>query len=74
MAMLELGTYCGYSAVRIASLLPPNSRLITMEFNPVFAAIARQVIAWAGVEDKVRCVHEIKQTNTVLRFHMFKVY
>ncbi|XP_030231011.1 catechol O-methyltransferase B [Gadus morhua] len=52
-AMLELGTYCGYSAVRIASLLPPNSRLITMEFNPVFAAIARQVIAWAGVEDKV---------------------
>ena len=52
--VLELGTYCGYSAVRIASMLPPNARLITLEFNPVFAAIARQVIAWAGVEDKVR--------------------
>ncbi|CAL8339757.1 unnamed protein product [Lota lota] len=51
--VLELGTYCGYSAVRIASMLPPNARLITLEFNPAFAAIARQVIAWAGVEDKV---------------------
>ncbi len=51
--VLELGTYCGYSTVRIASLLPPNAKLITLEFNPDFAAIARQVIAWAGLEEKV---------------------
>ncbi|KAK0142879.1 Catechol O-methyltransferase [Merluccius polli] len=51
--MLELGTYCGYSTVRIASMLPPNARLLTLEFNPAYAAVARQVIAWAGVEDKV---------------------
>ncbi|XP_053172480.1 catechol O-methyltransferase B [Scomber japonicus] len=54
--VLELGTYCGYSTVRIASLLPPHAKLITLEFNPNYAAIARQVIAWAGLEDKVQLV------------------
>ncbi|KAG7246524.1 hypothetical protein CRUP_032950, partial [Coryphaenoides rupestris] len=52
-AVLELGTYCGYSTVRIASMLPPGARLLTLEFNPAYAAVARQVIAWAGMEDKV---------------------
>lgn len=52
--VLELGTYCGYSTVRIASLLPPHAKFITLEFNPDFAAIARQVIAWAGLQDKVK--------------------
>lgn len=51
--VLELGTYCGYSTVRIASLLPPRAKLITLEFNPHYAVIARQVIAWAGLQDKV---------------------
>ncbi|KPP65164.1 Catechol O-methyltransferase-like [Scleropages formosus] len=50
---LELGTYCGYSTIRIARLLPPGSRLITLEFNPDYAAIAHQIIAWAGLQDKV---------------------
>uniref|UniRef100_A0A3B5LYN5 catechol O-methyltransferase n=1 Tax=Xiphophorus couchianus TaxID=32473 RepID=A0A3B5LYN5_9TELE len=39
--VLELGTYCGYSTVRIASLLPPDAKLITLEFNPHNAAIAQ---------------------------------
>ncbi len=51
---LELGTYCGYSTVRIARLLSPGSKLITLEFNPAFAAVARQIIAYAGLQDKVR--------------------
>ncbi|MBN3300088.1 COMT methyltransferase, partial [Amia calva] len=51
--VLELGTYCGYSAVRIARLLAPGTRMFTLEFNPASAKIARQVIAWAGLEDKV---------------------
>ncbi|XP_035238677.1 catechol O-methyltransferase A [Anguilla anguilla] len=53
---LELGTYCGYSTVRIARLLPPGALLITLEFNPAYAAVARQVIDWAGLQDKVRLV------------------
>lgn len=52
--VLELGTYCGYSTVRIARLLPPHAKVITLELNPDFAAIARQVIAWAGLKEKVK--------------------
>ncbi|NXU58198.1 COMT methyltransferase, partial [Turnix velox] len=53
---LELGTYCGYSAVRIARLLRPGARLLSIEFNPHFAAIARQVIDFAGLQDKVKLI------------------
>lgn len=53
-AVLELGTYCGYSTVRMASLLRPQAKIITLEFNPDYAAVARQVIAWAGLEEKVK--------------------
>ncbi|XP_014021915.2 catechol O-methyltransferase B [Salmo salar] len=56
VTVLELGTYCGYSTVRIARLLPPGACVITLEFNPDYAAIARQVIKWSGLEDKVQLV------------------
>uniref|UniRef100_A0AAY5EUV9 catechol O-methyltransferase n=1 Tax=Electrophorus electricus TaxID=8005 RepID=A0AAY5EUV9_ELEEL len=52
---LELGTHCGYSGVRIVHLLRPGTRLITVELNPAYASIAQQVIAHAGLQDKV-CV------------------
>ncbi|KAM9281542.1 catechol O-methyltransferase isoform 2-T2 [Morus bassanus] len=51
---LELGTYCGYSAVRIARLLKAGAQLLTVEFNPEFAAIAKQMIEFAGVQEKVK--------------------
>ncbi|XP_075131891.1 catechol O-methyltransferase isoform X2 [Leptodactylus fuscus] len=51
--LLELGTYCGYSAVRIARLLQPGARLLTVEFNPAYAAVAKQMIEFAGVNNKV---------------------
>ncbi|KAI4872272.1 hypothetical protein NFI96_027702 [Prochilodus magdalenae] len=54
--VLELGTYCGYSALRIARLLSPGSRLITLEFNPANAAIAKQIIAYAGLQDMITLV------------------
>ncbi|XP_062400872.1 catechol O-methyltransferase B [Sardina pilchardus] len=54
--VLELGSYCGYSTVRIARLLPPGGRLITLELNPDYAAVARQVIEWAGLQDTVQLV------------------
>uniref|UniRef100_A0A8C4YS94 Catechol O-methyltransferase n=1 Tax=Gopherus evgoodei TaxID=1825980 RepID=A0A8C4YS94_9SAUR len=60
--LLELGTYCGYSAVRIARLLKPSARLLTIEFNPDFAAIARQMIEFAGVQDKVKIVEGSSET------------
>ncbi|XP_068598924.1 catechol O-methyltransferase B [Brachionichthys hirsutus] len=54
--VLELGTYCGYSAVRIASVLGPQAKLFTLEFNKDYAAVARQVIDWAGLGDQVQLV------------------
>ncbi|XP_053327186.1 catechol O-methyltransferase A-like isoform X2 [Spea bombifrons] len=52
--LLELGTYCGYSAIRIARLLKPGARLLTVEMNPAHVAIAKQMIEFAGVQDKVQ--------------------
>nr|DBA21311.1 TPA: hypothetical protein GDO54_017976 [Pyxicephalus adspersus] len=48
--VLELGTYCGYSTVRIARLLPPGARLVTIEMNPHYAQVAKEMIQHAGLE------------------------
>ncbi|XP_053557890.1 catechol O-methyltransferase [Bombina bombina] len=52
--LLELGTYCGYSSIRISRLLKPGARLFTIEMNPAYAAVAKQMIEFAGVQDKVQ--------------------
>ncbi|XP_006875908.1 PREDICTED: catechol O-methyltransferase [Chrysochloris asiatica] len=51
--LLELGAYCGYSAVRMARLLPPGARLLTIELNPIYATITQQMLDFAGLQDKV---------------------
>lgn len=53
--LLELGTYCGYSAVRMGRLLEPGARLLTIELNPDFAAITQQMLDFAGLQDRVCC-------------------
>ncbi|XP_077317809.1 catechol O-methyltransferase-like isoform X1 [Lithobates pipiens] len=52
--LLELGTYCGYSTIRIARLLKPGACFFTVEFNPAYAAVAKQIIEFAGLKDKVQ--------------------
>jgi len=52
--VLELGTYCGYSAVRIGRLLSPGAKLVSVEIEPLFAAIASKVVEHAGLSDKVK--------------------
>lgn len=49
----EFGGYCGYSAVLFGSLLPAGSKFISIEINPVYAAIATKIIEFAGLADKV---------------------
>ena len=51
--VLELGTYCGYSALRIARASGPEARLISVEFSADNAAIARRILDHAGVSDRV---------------------
>jgi len=55
---LELGTYSGYGAIRIARTLRPRDRLWTVEFNPQSAKIASQMIKRAGVSDCVTLLTE----------------
>ncbi len=54
--LLELGTYCGYSALRTVRAMPDNARLYSIEPNPANAAVARQVWEHAGVADRVTAV------------------
>ena len=47
--ILEIGTLGGYSTVWLARALPGNGRLITLELDEKFAAVARANIARAGL-------------------------
>ncbi|KAI8495291.1 PREDICTED: catechol O-methyltransferase-like [Branchiostoma belcheri] len=51
--MLELGTYMGYSAIRTVRLLPETARFITVEFNQENAAVAKEMIAFAGLQNRI---------------------
>lgn len=52
---LELGTYCGYSALRIARAAP-SARICSVEFSAANAEVARRIWTHAGVTDRVTCV------------------
>ena len=53
--VLELGAYCGYSALRIARAAP-HARVFSVEMSAANAANARRIWAHAGVADRVTCV------------------
>jgi predicted O-methyltransferase YrrM len=50
---LEIGTLGGYSAIWIARALPPGGRLVTLEFDPKHAEVARANLTRAGVIDRI---------------------
>ena len=54
--ILELGTYCGYSALRMSRVMRPDARLVSIEFNAENAEIARGIWDTAGVGDRVTVV------------------
>ena len=51
--ILEIGTLGGYSTIWLARALPPDGRLVTLEYAPAHAAVARANIARAGLGDRV---------------------
>lgn len=53
--VLELGAYCGYSALRMA-VAAPSARIFSIEFNGANAQIARRILAHAGVSERVTIV------------------
>src|SRR3990170_3807452 len=51
--VVEIGTLGGYSGLWLARGLPPDGRLVTLEKEPAYAAVAREHFALSGVADKV---------------------
>lgn len=55
--VLELGAFFGYSAIRIARLMTAkDAELITLEIEAEHANAARELIALAGLADKVTVI------------------
>ena len=55
--VLELGGYCGYSAVRAARHLTlDGSKLVSIEKSPQFAEIAQRIVDYAGLSDRVEII------------------
>jgi len=51
--ILEIGTLAGYSTIWLGRALPPGGQLITLEYDPRHADVARANIARAGLADRV---------------------
>ncbi|MFP3896381.1 MAG: O-methyltransferase [Anaerolineales bacterium] len=51
--ILEVGTLGGYSTIWMATALPAEGKLVTLEADEGHAALAREALARAGVDDKV---------------------
>ncbi|MDP9238071.1 MAG: O-methyltransferase [Chloroflexota bacterium] len=51
--ILELGAYCGYSALRIARVMPADAALFSVEFSQANADIARRIWEHAGVASRL---------------------
>jgi len=52
-SILDIGTLGAYSTIWLARALPAGGRLITLEANPLYAEVARNNIASAGLSDVV---------------------
>ncbi len=51
--LLELGTYCGYSALRTVRVMPAEAMLYSIEFSEANAEIATRIWKHAGVLNRV---------------------
>ncbi|MFF7853958.1 class I SAM-dependent methyltransferase [Streptomyces sp. NPDC007904] len=51
--ILEIGTLGGYSTIWLGRALPPDGRLITLEYDPWHAEVATRNIARAGLDQQV---------------------
>jgi len=55
-SILELGTLGGYSTIWLARALPLGGRLVTLEADASYAAVAQANLGRAGVADRVEVV------------------
>lgn len=50
---VELGGYLGYSAIRAATVMGKGARVVSIEANPQYAAVATELADMAGLADAV---------------------
>jgi catechol O-methyltransferase len=55
--VIELGTFIGYSAVLISSTIGEKSKLTSIDSDSHSIEIAKELINFAGLDDKVNLVH-----------------
>jgi caffeoyl-CoA O-methyltransferase len=55
-SVIEVGTLGGYSAIMMARALPADGQVVTIERDPLRAEFARNHIARAGLDGKIRVV------------------
>lgn len=51
--ILEIGTLGGYSTIWMARAMPAGGQLVTLEYEPLHAEVARRNIERAGLSDRV---------------------
>ncbi|XP_038061126.1 catechol O-methyltransferase-like [Patiria miniata] len=52
----EMGCYVGLSAITVASQIPPGGRLITVEYVPKIADVARELVHFAGLDQVITVI------------------
>jgi len=61
--VLELGTFIGYSALRMVQNLPPDAHIYTIEPNPTHIKYAQKIINYAGLTDRITILNGILETQ-----------
>ena len=54
--VLEIGTLAGYSTIALARAVGPDGAVVSLEFEPAHAEVARENLDRAGVSDRVEIV------------------
>ena len=53
ISILELGCFCGYSAILMAKNLNELGKVVSLEVNKTYAKNALEIIKYAGLKDKI---------------------
>ena len=56
--VLEIGTHCAYSSIRMGRHLTQQCRVISVEFNYKLIPIATEIVRLAGLENKVHIMRD----------------
>jgi predicted O-methyltransferase YrrM len=54
--VLEIGTLAGYSTINLARGVGPGGRVVTLEYEPKHAEVARANLKRAGVDERVEVI------------------